>query len=765
MTVKERLSLIIDADGRGAIRELDKVGRSAERDLGRAEKAADRWASKMTQTGTLLVGSSLAIGAALWNLSQSTSDLAEAADYSGRVFGGAAEGVEAFADSAASLGLSKRAAFEAMTTFGDLFRSLDKGATEVAGMSEEMTRLAADMASAKNTSPEDAIMALGAALRGESEPIRRYGVLLDEATLKQRALDMGLVETTSGTLPQAVKVQAAYGEILSQTAGMQGNFAATADGAANSQRKLAADMENAKAALGEGFLPVMTSVVSTMAGGIGMVSGFNEATGGAVGNLLAFGVVASGAVGGVSMLGGQVLKLKAAYDASAVSGTAAGAAMSAAFAPVAVVLGGMTAAYLGWSAMMKDAEDRAQALGDGIAAGAADASYDELRSKLAAINMEIEGIDLAVKKSDAPWDADYRAELSKGGAALMEQGALMRDTIYLVDALAASTGESEDALLTWVRQQEAAGVVFKDGAHAVRLYDVQVQALRPTVEGMTLRQAEQAAAYDEATDKLDGLIAKTAEYRGELDTALGRESEWQAALDDTAAALAGTGLAWDQAAGFIDLGSEAGRSQLDVLQRQRDAAYAFGEALLAEGASQQQAADAVSSHTRQIVEQLNALGLTEQQIGAVLFGLGLMPDQVTAALNTPGLSEAQRDVALLKNALDDLPPSVSVGVMVDTVVSSAAAKIGMLVTPKAQGGPVAPGRPYLVGEQGPELVTFGAAGHVTPAAETRRAMADADGGGGMAQVTVQLDGDTLLRAVAPLLRADRRSRVGVGGIG
>lgn len=48
---------------------------------------------------------------------------------------------------------------------------------------------------------------------------------------------------------------------------------------------------------------------------------------------------------------------------------------------------------------------------------------------------------------------------------------------------------------------------------------------------------------------------------------------------------------------------------------------------------------------------------------------------------------------------------------------------------RASGGPVAAGRTYLVGEEGPELVTFGAAGMVHTAAQTRAMMSGASGGG------------------------------------
>ena len=89
------------------------------------------------------------------------------------------------------------------------------------------------MASFKNTSPEEAITAIGAALRGESEPIRRYGVLLDEATLKHRALALGIISTTDQALTPQQKVLAATAEIYRQTGDIQGDFTRTSEGLAN----------------------------------------------------------------------------------------------------------------------------------------------------------------------------------------------------------------------------------------------------------------------------------------------------------------------------------------------------------------------------------------------------------------------------------------------------------------------------------------------------------------------------------------------------
>ena len=95
-----------------------------------------------------------------------------------------------------------------------------------------MTKLAADMASFGNVGVEETLTALQAGLRGEAEPLRRFGVLLDAATLKTKALQMGLVDNEKKALTPQAKALAAYEVILEQTLIQQDDFIRTSDGVA-----------------------------------------------------------------------------------------------------------------------------------------------------------------------------------------------------------------------------------------------------------------------------------------------------------------------------------------------------------------------------------------------------------------------------------------------------------------------------------------------------------------------------------------------------
>jgi hypothetical protein len=190
------------------------------------------------------------------------SDLAETVSKVSVIFGESATNIESFgAKAAASLGQTRTQAMNAAATFGIFGKSAGLAGQELTSFSTEFVTLASDLASFNNTSVDQAITALGAALRGESEPIRAFGVLLNDATLKAKAMEMGIY-SGSGTLTAQQKVLAAHKVILEQTTDAQGDFARTADGMANSQRILTARLDEAKIVLGQALLPVALSVVN-----------------------------------------------------------------------------------------------------------------------------------------------------------------------------------------------------------------------------------------------------------------------------------------------------------------------------------------------------------------------------------------------------------------------------------------------------------------------------------------------------------------------
>lgn len=166
---------------------------------------------------------------------------------------------------AKALGIAKGDALEAAGNFVNLFKAAGKVGDEGIDAAQTFVKLASGMASFNNASPEETLAALESGLRGEFEPLRRYGVLLDDATLKQVAFEKGLITSTKEALTPQQKTLAAYDAILKQTGDQIDDFSRTSDSAANQQRALAAQFEDVKTKVGEALAPafgVLLDIVS-----------------------------------------------------------------------------------------------------------------------------------------------------------------------------------------------------------------------------------------------------------------------------------------------------------------------------------------------------------------------------------------------------------------------------------------------------------------------------------------------------------------------
>lgn len=309
------LALVPSVKGiQGAVaKELTGVEREAEKS---GKKAGSGFSSRFTGAfsldgATKRIGAFVAGGALVSFLGDSitaASNLGESANKIATIFGDAAPVITDFAKNAArNIGLSDIAARDAAATYGVFGSAAGLAGEDLADFSTEMVTLSGDMASFYNTSPEQAIEAIGAAFRGETEPIRAYGVMLDDATVKAKALEMGLYSGT-GALDMNAKVLATQALILDKTKLAAGDFLETSDGLANQQRILAAEFANAQAELGQGLLPIAQLAVGFFRDvGIPVLSGFATAVSGVVGfvsDLPTPVLAAAAALGGIALLNG-----------------------------------------------------------------------------------------------------------------------------------------------------------------------------------------------------------------------------------------------------------------------------------------------------------------------------------------------------------------------------------------------------------------------------------------------------------------------------
>lgn len=249
--------------------ELDEKLKAIDKQAGKVGASLNKMGKDLTKIGMEFTKNVTvpiaAAGLAIYKGIELASDLAETVSKTGEIFGSSSAQLQEWASGAAeSMGQSKQQALDAAATFGIFGKSAGLAGADLVGFSTQFTGLASDLASFNNTTPEEAIVAIGAAFRGEMEPIRRYGVLLDDASLRQQALEMGIVSSIKNALTPQQKVLAASALIMKQTATAQGDFARTSDGLANQQRILKAEITNMATELGAVFLPVAKTVVGIL---------------------------------------------------------------------------------------------------------------------------------------------------------------------------------------------------------------------------------------------------------------------------------------------------------------------------------------------------------------------------------------------------------------------------------------------------------------------------------------------------------------------
>lgn len=173
-----------------------------------------------------------------------------------------------------SMRMSQREAQGAAVQFATFGKAAGLSGDQLANFSMKTTKLAADLASFQGIPVAEAIQAMGSALAGQSEPMRQYGVLLDENTLKEAAYANGIA-AKGQQLTQQQKVAATYYAMLGQLDHVQGDVERSAGKFGASLKTLTSRLEETQASVGQKLIPVIQPFVDLLAGpGLSAVEGF-----------------------------------------------------------------------------------------------------------------------------------------------------------------------------------------------------------------------------------------------------------------------------------------------------------------------------------------------------------------------------------------------------------------------------------------------------------------------------------------------------------
>lgn len=195
---------------------------------------------------------------------QTASDLEEVQNVVDVSFGSMANEVEAFAKTAIqSFGMSELTAKQTASTFMAMANGMGLALKDGKNMSLQLTALAGDMASFYNVRQDVAQTALNSVFTGETESLKKFGIVMTEANLNAFALSKGITKSYSA-MSQAEKVALRYHYVLKSTANAQGDFARTSGSWANQVRILKEQFNQLLGILGKGLIQVLTPIVQVL---------------------------------------------------------------------------------------------------------------------------------------------------------------------------------------------------------------------------------------------------------------------------------------------------------------------------------------------------------------------------------------------------------------------------------------------------------------------------------------------------------------------
>ena len=236
-----------------AVQDSGKKAETLQKKLAAVGEGMARAGKQLTKFVTLPI---LAIGVATV---KAASDAEESLAKFNTVFGDQADAVEEWADEySSSVNRSKYANLEMLSSVQDLFVPLGAARDEAAELSKAVLELATDVGSFNNLPTEQVIRDIQSALVGNHETVRKYGVVISEATLK-----------TQGITTESSNLEKALGRLKLITEGTtdaQGDAVRTADSFANQFRGLKDTIKDLSVELGQVLLPIALDMVEAIRG-------------------------------------------------------------------------------------------------------------------------------------------------------------------------------------------------------------------------------------------------------------------------------------------------------------------------------------------------------------------------------------------------------------------------------------------------------------------------------------------------------------------
>ena len=580
---------------------------------------------ELTKTAELLGGGYVAYQGfqGLEDAAKAASSLTETQNTANQVFRESDAVVREFARNAAdSYGQSEKAALSYANVFGAILNNMGLTREESAQTSVELLKLASDLAAAWDTDVPDALAAIQSGLSGQTESMRRYGVELTHVALKEDARNLGY-STTIETLDRRQRAEVVLASIMRQTTDQQGQFNREIEGYNQQQQIATANAENAKAAFGEGLVPIFTKLQQGIAAVSDAYAALPPGVQNATSIVAASGVAVLGVTSAVGLLGpavksgaSQIANLaRAMANLSTTAGLAGGA------------VGGAALVFTIWSQgaeFAKARSDELEASMRSMAETAAQtgedidsvwrknilldwANTDRGTGVIQSLGLNLNELSEKLMAGDAEWDAYYnRVTKGVGGyAPFALQG--LRGSLEGTREAAARYTETKKAL--GIAEEGATGAI-EDGTEAGKEQLSIIEQLNKATDQRLSKIEAQWTAQERMKRASDELADAREDEAEALRAANGDSDEYRSALDavaDAQESLADSHKGVAEAQERVNEARAAAADRLEELRRRVDELRQSEErANLTTRQAQQAARDALADPTLTKLEKEDA---------------------------------------------------------------------------------------------------------------------------------------------------------------
>jgi hypothetical protein len=656
MSATETLRLVISADAKGAIKEIDALGKKSERELNKATDSIDKWSAGLQRGGAIAIAAGAAVAGGLFKMAQASSNaqtqqlkLQNALNNNPNVINKSTKAFEAQAKAIQSKTAADADQIVAAQGMLATFRLTEQQLKDITPLVVDYSRrFGVDLVQAATT--------VGKAIQGQKGALQRQGIFLDENAYKAdkfSAVMQALRENAGGFAEQEGKT------FNGQLARLKNQLGDVAEG------------------IGGGAVGAFSALIGPVSTAAEKFSELPPSLQETIGKVGALGAAAAVSGGGVAILAGKALEMRDTLIE--LSETAPRA--TRALAGLGIIGGAIALTAIGFDALSKateavthNTERYNQALADVKSAkGAADAleKFNKAANHTVGVLDQLGGAWKFSSRNIS--EAEHRFDVFKD--LLEESPAAAQQVVAGMSAAGESTGKYQREIDKVV----GAMALQQRGSEELNLAaQKRIQALQDEADGI-----------DEATR---ALLNKQAAERGSYDSSI--------ALSNASLNAADAFDKWrdasNEAAAAGGTNEQANRAQERAANDLKGAIATVGDTAIDAAAKQAELEGRTLSAADKAKIQFDALQGLKNQFPELR---GLVDAYLQKIGETP---EAQAELARLR----ELFAGVTAERM--RIRQDPGSGFGK----RAGGGPVQRGEPYLVGERGPEMFVPTASGTV-----------------------------------------------------